>query len=76
MIGPSQSDKLPPFCEKKSMKKRSKPIKRTRAKKRVDTKADTAQPRDFKAHLLAIPQDGGEFERMKIEMKDVDFGEP
>ena len=54
----------------------SKSKQRRPAKKKKRRKRGPAQPRNFKEHLLAIPKDDGEFERMKIEFREVDFGEP
>jgi len=37
------------------------------------SKGEPASPKNFKEHLLAIPQDGGEFERIEIGFREVDF---
>jgi hypothetical protein len=37
---------------------------------------DPAKPPSFKDLLLAIPRDGGTFERMDVELREVDFDEP
>ena len=49
---------------------------RRQASKKDEVKREAASTPSFKELLLAIPQDDGEFERIKIEFRDVDFGEP
>jgi hypothetical protein len=59
-------------------RKKTKHTPRKRLTRRSDTKRkrNRAQVPTFKELLLAIPQDGGTFERMEIQFRDVDFGEP
>jgi len=44
--------------------------------KKEQVKRAPAPPPSFKDLLLAIPQDGGEFERIEIEFREVDFEKP
>lgn len=53
--------------------RRNKRKPRRLVREKDEVKRELAPPPGFKDLLLSIPQDDGEFERIEIEFREVDF---